>query len=289
MNAPAQTVFHMPRRARGRSRRAALLTCVFCLAALALVVVCGVVLAPESAATDLAAKNLPPTPVHPFGTDQLGRDMLVRTLAGLSTSIGIGCVAALASALVALVLGCASALGGRRVDAAVTWLVDLATALPHIVLLILVSFALGKGFTGVVVGIALTHWPGLCRVVRAEVLQARVSRPVAIAGQLGCSRVRIAICHILPAVMPQFLTGLVLLFPHAILHEAAITFLGFGLPVETAAIGIILSDSMGYLSAGMWWLALFPGAALVAAALLFTGAAFGLRRVLGTGTAGRRA
>ncbi len=282
MNAPAQTIFHVPsRRMRMRSRRASAATCAACLAVLVALFVVGALLGDAATATDLSMKNLPPSPAHPFGTDQLGRDMLVRTVAGLSTSIGIGFVAALVSSVLALLLGLAAALGGRRVDAAVTWLVDLACALPHIILLILVSFALGKGFAGVVVGIALTHWPNLCRIIRAEVLQLRESRPVAIAAQLGRSRVQIAVRHMLPAVASQFTVGLVLLFPHAILHEAAITFLGFGLSPETAAVGIILSESMGYLAAGMWWLAVFPGAALVAVTLLFNGAGNAASRALG--------
>ena len=84
----------------------------------------------------------------------------------------------------------------------------------------------------------------------------------------------------LPYVLPQFIVGLILLFPHAILHEAAITFLGFGLPPEQPAIGVILSESMAYLSAGMWWLAVFPGLALVAVVLLFDAAGSNLRKLV---------
>ena len=195
--------------------------------------------------------------------------MLVRTVAGLSTSVLVGLLAAGVSSVIAVVLGTAAALGGRRVDAAVTWLIDLMMGVPHIVLLILISYALGKGFWGVAVGVAITHWPSLARVVRAEVLQCKEADFVAMARRLGKSPVSIAVRHMLPYVFPQYLVGLILLFPHAILHEASITFLGFGLPPEQPAIGIILSESMGYLSAGMWWLAAFPGLALVAVVLLF--------------------
>ena len=206
------------------------------------VVIAGLVLMPEAQATDLDARSLAPSLQHPFGTDRLGHDMLVRTVAGLSTSILIGLVAVAASSLIALALGCASALGGRKVDAAITWIIDLMMGVPHIILLILISYALGKGFVGVVVGIALTHWPSLARVVRAEVLQVKEAPYVAAAAKLGRSRWDIALRHILPHVLPQFLVGIVLMFPHAILHEAAITFLGFGLSPESAAIGIILSE-----------------------------------------------
>ena len=258
-------VLHRPRAARMGNR-------ALTLAALALAV--------AALSTDFSQKNLAPSWAHPFGTDWMGRDMLLRTLAGLSASVLVGLLAAGVSAAIALVLGAAAALGGRRVDAAVTWLIDLVMGVPHIVLLILVSFALGKGALGVTVGVAVTHWPSLARVVRAEILQCRQSAFVATARKLGQGPVRIATRHMLPYVLPQFIVGLILLFPHAILHEAAITFLGFGLPPEQPAIGVILSESMGYLSAGMWWLAVFPGLALIACVLLFDGAGSSLRKLV---------
>ncbi|WP_201757847.1 ABC transporter permease, partial [Adlercreutzia muris] len=248
--------------------------------ALALVVIAGALLGPAAQATDFAAKNLAPSWAHPFGTDWMGRDMFLRTLAGLSTSILVGLGAAVASSLIALALASAAALGPRWADGAVSWLTDLMMGIPHIVLLILISYGLGKGFWGVTIGVALTHWPSLARVLRAEILQCRASGFVAVAARLGAGPVSIALRHMAPYVLPQFAVGLVLLFPHAILHEAAITFLGFGLPPEMPAIGIILSEAMGYLSAGMWWLAVFPGAALVACVLLFDSVGAGLRRLV---------
>ena len=151
---------------------------------------------------------------------------------------------------------------------------------PHIVLLLLISYALGKGEKGVIVGVALTHWPNLARVIRGEILQVREAAYVGIAKQLGKSPWYIARWHIFPQILPQFLVGLVLLFPHAILHEASITFLGFGLPPEKPAIGVILSESMSYLSTGKWWLALFPGLALVGVVILFDRIGSGLKALL---------
>ncbi len=206
--------------------------------------------------------------------------MLLRTLAGLSTSVLVGLLAAGASSVIALVLGAVAALGGKKADAVVTWLIDLMMGVPHIVLLILISFALGKGFWGVTIGVAVTHWPSLARVVRAEILQCRESTFVAVARKLGQGPLRIASKHMVPYVLPQFIVGLILLFPHAILHEAAVTFLGFGLPPEQPAIGVILSESMAYLSAGMWWLAVFPGLALIATVLLFDVAGSNLRKLI---------
>ena len=95
----------------------------------------------------------------------------------------------------------------------------------------------------------------------------------------GCP-VRIALTHMVPYVLPQYLVGIVLLFPHAIMAEASVTFLGFGLPPDIPAIGTVLSESMSYLSAGMWWLAFFPGVALVLTVMLFDLVGSGLRRVV---------
>lgn len=274
------SVLHAPKARALGNRRLALGICVGSALLLLVVVAAGVLCADAATATDFTQKGLAPCWEHPFGTDWMGRDMLMRTLAGLSTSILVGLLAAAVSSLIALALGTAAALGGKRVDAAVTWLIDLMMGVPHIVLLILISYALGKGFWGVAVGVAVTHWPSLARVVRAEVLQCRESGYVAVARKLGASPVRIAVRHVLPYVLPQFIVGLILLFPHAILHEAAVTFLGFGLSPEQPAIGIILSEAMSYLSAGMWWLAVLPGVALVAAVMLFDVAGSSLRRLL---------
>ncbi|MDO4590729.1 MAG: ABC transporter permease [Slackia sp.] len=278
-DAMKRPIIHCPTLRRVPSRRRLFATSVAAALILLAVAVVGVALMPQAVQTDMGARSLAPSLAHPFGTDRLGHDMLVRTAAGLAQSVLIGLLAAGVSALIALALGTAAALGGRKVDAAVTWLIDLMLGIPHIVLLILISYAVGKGFFGVVVGIALTHWPSLARVVRAEVLQAKNAPYVALSRKLGQSRLSVAMRHILPHAMPQFIVGTILLFPHAVLHEASVTFLGFGLSPESAAIGIILSESMSYLSAGMWWLAVFPGLALIAVVMLFDAVGQGLRRL----------
>ena len=255
---------------------------VFSLSCFLLVTVifAGLFLGETAVTTDLSAKYISPCAEHIFGTDQLGRDMFARTVKGLSTSILIGLAASLVSAVVAVVLGSASALLGKKVDAVITWLIDLLMGLPHIVLLVLISYALGKGFWGVTIGVALTHWPSLTRVIRGEILQLKEANYVKIAAKMGQTPRQIAVKHMFPHIFPQFLVGLILLFPHAILHEAAITFLGFGLTPEQPAIGIILSESMQYLSIGMWWLAFFPGLALLGIVALFNLAGGCLRKLL---------
>ena len=280
-----EEALHTPvQRSRG-NRATTLVACIAAACALAIVVAAGLVLYSQATVMDFTAKNLAPSLAHPFGTDWMGRDMLLRTLAGLSTSVLVGLLAATVSSVIALVLGCAAALGGKRVDAVISWLIDLMMGIPHIVLLVLISYAIGKGFWGVTIGVAVTHWPSLARVVRAEVLQCRESKFVEVARKLGQSPARIALHHMVPYVLPQFVVGLILLFPHAILHEAAITFLGFGLPPEQPAIGVILSESMSYLSTGAWWLAVFPGLALMATVLLFDVAGQSLRKLVDPHTA----
>lgn len=274
------SVLHAPRRRHFGNRRITLLSFSLAVLLLAAVCVAGFTCFDAATDTDFMRKNIAPCLEYPFGTDWMGRDMLLRTLSGLATSVAIGLLAAGVSSVIALVLGTAAALGGKRVDAAISWLIDLMMGVPHIILLILISFALGKGALGVTVGVALTHWPSLARVIRAEVLQLKESAFVAAARRLGASPAQIAVKHMLPYVLPQFVVGLILLFPHAILHEAAITFLGFGLSPEQPAIGIILSESMSYLSAGYWWLAVLPGLALIAVVMLFDLAGSSLRKMI---------
>lgn len=234
--------------------------------------------------TDFSRKDLAPGARYLFGTDWLGRDMFIRTLTGLSMSIRIGILAAGVSSVLALLLGTLAATMGKAVDAAITWVIDLVMGIPHILLLILISYAFGKGFKGVVIGVALTHWTSLARVIRGEVLQLKEALYIQTAKKLGVSNGQIVWKHMFSHLYPQFLVGLILMFPHAILHEASITFLGFGLPPEQPAIGVILSESMKYLAMGRWWLALFPGLFLVLTVVLFDVAGESLRKLLDPGS-----
>lgn len=219
--------------------------------------------------TDFSRKNLAPCLAYPFGTDWMGRDMFVRTITGLSMSIRIGLLTAAISAVIAFLMGIVAATMGKIADGLIIGIIDLVMGIPHILLLVLISFALGKGFWGVVAGISLTHWTSLARLIRGEVLQLKQSQYIKIAEKLGQGKLSIAFRHMTPHLIPQLFVGLVLMFPHAILHEASVTFLGFGLSPEQPAIGVILSESMKYLAMGKWWLALFPGLFLVFVVLLF--------------------
>ena len=258
-------------------------TVVFLIVAvviLATVTVAGILTEDYAVETDFSQRNLSPGLQHLFGTDWMGRDMLARTLSGLSLSIRIGILTAVVSAAVALLLGTASVVLGRKADAVISWCIDLVMGIPHILLVMLISLACGRGFVGVVAGVALSHWPSLARVIRGELMQLRQAPYILVAEKMGVSKLQNVKRHMLPHLLPQFLTGLILLFPHAILHESSVTFLGFGLSSEQPAIGVILSESMQYLTTGKWWLALFPGLALVLVVVLFALLGERVRRML---------
>lgn len=225
-----------------------------------------------------------PSLEHIFGTDWMGRDMFQRTIAGLGLSIGVGGFASIISTIIAVFLGLFSSFN-RWTDEFVAGIIDLFGSIPHILLIILVSICFGGGFYGVIMGVGLTHWTPLARVLRSEVKQIKTSEYIHLSENLGKSKVWIALKHILPLVLTQIIVGVILMFPHAIMHEASITFLGFGLPPHEPAIGVILSESMNYLSAGYWWLAFFPGLSLLIIVLLFDLIGDKLQRLINPETA----
>jgi len=227
------------------------------------VVIAGTVASDAAQTTGLGDRNLGPSWEHLFGTDRLGRDMLARVLSGLRLSLVVGTTAAVISAVIAMVLACAASVAGGVVDRAVTWLTDLFLALPHLVLLILLAFALGGGTEAVIIAVAATHWPTLTRVLRGQARQVVSSDYVAVARQLGRGRGWIARRHVVRHLTGHFLVGTVLLFPHAILHEVALSFLGLGVDPAEPSIGVLLAESMRYLTAGAWWLAVLPGLCLL--------------------------
>lgn len=232
------------------------------------ILIAGNFITADSLHVNLLEKFKSPSLNHPFGTDWVGRDMLLRTIKGLSISIKIGMLCALFSGLIAIILGVVGPLIGGKADAFVSWLVDLFLAVPHTLVVILVSIALGGGMKGIVVGVTVTHWTALTRVIRAEVLQIKAMSYTKTSKMFGKGDFYIARHHVLPHVLPQLIVGVILIFPHAILHEAAITFLGFGLPSHEPAIGVILSEAMKYLTSGKWWLAFFPGLSLIVLSMM---------------------
>ena len=253
--------------------------------ALGTVFLLGIIISPwflgeSGLATVLTQRNQPPSWAHLFGTDWLGRDMLRRSLHGLSLSLRVGLLAASVSALIGTGLGLAAGTFGGWVDAVIIWIVDVFFSLPHLVLLILIAFAVGGGTEGVIIAVALTHWTNLARVIRAEVLQTNSADYVHLSRRLGKSSLWIARHHMVPHIVPQLLVGLILLFPHAILHEAALSFIGIGLSPHLPAIGIILAESMRHLSTGYWWLGVMPGLLLLLSVKAFDWLGENLRSLL---------
>lgn len=248
-------------------RKKTIILTVSMVAILLIIVIVGFLLE-GSLKTNWGSKNLAPSLMNLFGTDWMGRDMFNRTIQGLSLSIIVGAIASTMSAIIATFLGLLSGVN-KTLDTIVVWIIDVFLSIPHLLLIILISIGLGGGAVGVIVGVALTHWPSLARIIRAEIKQINTSEYVKISNKMGKTKLWISKVHLLPHLIPKILLGTILMFPHAIMHEAGVTFLGFGLSPSKPAIGIILSESMRYLAVGYWWLAFFPGLALLLVVLSF--------------------
>ncbi|PJN01800.1 ABC transporter permease [Streptomyces sp. CB01201] len=247
-------------------------------AAVLAAVVLAVVLVPplvqlDEQAVDLARRLQPPSWSHPFGTDDVGRDLLLRCVYGLRVSLMVGVVAALAATLIGTAVGALAGAFGGWTDRVLMRLVDTFSSVPHLLLGIFVVAMFRPGVWPVVVSVALTHWLSTARIVRSEILSLR-SRPfidAAISG--GASRWRVAVRHLLPGVVPQAALAAVLMVPHAMWHESALSFLGLGLPAHQASLGNLVQSARGSLLAGDWWPTLFPGLLLIAPTLAIAGLA----------------
>ncbi|GGK79779.1 ABC transporter permease [Ornithinimicrobium pekingense] len=220
---------------------------------------------------DFARAYLPPAPDHPFGTDHAGRDLLQRTLAGARVSLLVGIAAALTAGVLGLVVGgVAGSVAGRSggwLDTVLMRVVDAVNALPHLVLGIVVVALLGPSLTSVVVSVAVTHWTTTARIVRAEMLALTGSGFVEAAVGAGAGRWWVLRRHLLGHVLSRALLAVVLMVPHAIMHESALSFLGLGLPDSQASLGTIIEQSRPAVLAGHWWPAVLPGLVLVVLSL----------------------
>ncbi|MFI9168323.1 ABC transporter permease [Streptomyces lincolnensis] len=227
----------------------------------------------DQQAVDLGAKLLPPSWSHPFGTDDLGRDLLLRCVYGLRVSLLVGVAAALTATVIGTAVGATAGALGGWVDRGVMRVVDTVASVPHLLLGIFIVAMFRPGVWPVVVSVALTHWLSTARIVRAEVLSLR-SRPyidAAVSG--GASRWRVAVRHLLPAVLPQAALAAVLMVPHAMWHESALSFLGLGLPTHMASLGNLIQSARGSLLAGQWWPTVFPGLFIIVPTLAIAGLA----------------
>ncbi|MBO4160061.1 ABC transporter permease [Micromonospora sp. MMS20-R2-23] len=221
----------------------------------------------DQSAVDLARTRLAPSPDHLAGTDDLGRDVALRSLYGLRVSLLVGAVAALVATVIGGLVGAVAGTVGGRVDRALMRVVDTIAALPHLLLGIFIVAMLRPSLGAVVASIALTHWLSTARIVRSELLSLR-SRPfidAAVSG--GAGRARVLTRHLLPHVLPRLALATTLMVPHAVWHETALSFLGLGLPPHLASIGNMINDGQRSLLTGAWWASIVPGLALVTVTL----------------------
>ncbi|MGW0645033.1 MULTISPECIES: ABC transporter permease [Streptomyces] len=227
----------------------------------------------DQQAVDLANKLDPPSLAHPFGTDDVGRDLLLRCVYGLRVSLLVGLVAALTATVIGTAIGALAGAFGGWADRIVMRVVDALSSIPHLLLGIFIVAMFRPGVWPVIVSVALTHWISTARIVRSEVLSLR-SRPfidAAVSG--GASRTRVIVRHLLPGVLPQAGLAAVLMVPHAMWHESALSFLGLGLPAHQASLGNLVQSARGSLLAGDWWPTLFPGLFLIVPTLALAGLA----------------
>jgi peptide/nickel transport system permease protein len=207
---------------------------------------------------DLARAAAPPGAGHPLGTDESGRDVLGRLLAGGRVSLAVGFAAVTCSGLLGLSLGALAGLGGRRVDAIVMRFTDAMMAIPALFLIITTLALFGTNVTGLVFAIGATSWMGLARLVRAELLSIREQNYFEAARALGARPVRVLLRHALPHLLPGVLVNITFGVGTAILMESALSFIGLGIQPPEASWGNMLTNAQTYLYASPW-LAIYPG------------------------------
>jgi peptide/nickel transport system permease protein len=228
-------------------------------------------------ATNLAGKLFPPSPAHWLGTDNLGRDVLSRMVAGSTISLTVGFVAMAVSLGIGIVVGAVSGYFGGWADNVIMRLVDALLCFPSFFLILTAIALLGPNIWIIIAVIGLVGWTGTARLVRAEFLTLRESEYVRAARAMGQSGKNIIFRHILPnAFAPIFVTAIISI-PDAILIESGLSFLSFGVPPPQATWGNIIADGKTYFL-DAWWLIVFPGLAIFTASLAFYLAGDALRR-----------
>ena len=217
---------------------------------------------------------------HIFGTDKIGRDYFTRTLYGTRTSVYVALIVASVSTVIGVVIGGIAGYYGGWVDNILMRTTDLFLTLPFLAILLVLSAFLGAGSPiRVAFILAFLFWTGLARIVRGEFLGLREKEFVEAAEVLGASNNRIIFRHILPNSMGPIIVNATLTVAFAILIEAALSFLGFGIQPPHPALGILIADGQDSLTT-QWWLALFPGLTIVLIALCINFIGDGLRDAL---------
>jgi peptide/nickel transport system permease protein len=221
----------------------------------------------------------PPSWHHPFGTDMNGRDVFARVLYGARISMSVGFISSGLAGLIGVIIGALAGFFGGKIDNILMRFVDLILCIPSFFLLLMVIAMLEPNIYNVMIVIAITSWPGLARLVRAEVLSVRERDYVQAAIALGISRWRIIWRHIIPNVMAPVFVAVTLGVAAAILVESGLSFLGLGVQPPTPSWGNILAQGRSVMQFA-WWMTLFPGLAIFVTVLGYNLVGEGLRDAL---------
>ena len=205
---------------------------------------------------------------HPLGTDGLGRDVLQRLIQGARIAYQVGIVTSLIAIPVGVLLGCLAGYFGGRTDDFIVWLYSTFAAIPGLLFILAIAMVVGQGLLGVYLGIGLTMWVGLCRLIRGEVMKHKERPYVAAAQALGIGHFKIIFRHILPNVFHVVIVTFTLRFPAAIGTEVFLSFLGIGVQGEPSW-GIMISNARLRLWHGVWWEMAFVTAAIFFIVLAF--------------------
>lgn len=219
---------------------------------------------------DYPRASLPPGPGGLLGTDPAGRSVALLTASGLRISGTVALAAAVLASVVGAVAGVTAVVIGGWVDQLLMRVVDAVNTIPHLLLgIVLVVFFRGS-LVAMVLAIALTHWTQVARIVRAVALPLRDAEHLRIAAVLGLLRRDLVRWHLGPAILPQAAIGCALLVPHAVWHEATLSFLGVGLAPHQPSLGVLLNTGQQAVFTGAWWQVAVPALALVSVTLAIT-------------------
>lgn len=223
---------------------------------------------------------------HPLGTDNLGRDLLLRLIAGLGTSLLVGVAVTALSLAVGLGLGVMAGYEGRFAEPVIGGLIDVALAFPVLLLAVVLAGAIGPGLVPVIIAVALTNWAGLARIVRSETKSLRRREFMDAAKSLGHPTHRIVRRHVVPNLIPMLLVMTAYFMAIAVVVEAGFSFLGLGAQPPTPSLGSMIADGRNFLSISTWP-AISAGACLALVVLSLNTLGDGLRDVLDPRLAGR--